>query len=66
MFIIDRFEGDWAVIEYNRKTFNLPRVLIPPEAVEGDAVIIKVSIDVELTAKLKKDVKDLAENLFKN
>jgi len=66
MFVIDRFEGDWVVIEYNRKTFNLPRDLVPPEAVEGDVIVIKASIDVEATAKLKKDVKELAGNLFKN
>lgn len=66
MYIIDRFENDRVVIEYGRKTFNLPRELIPHEAEEGDVVLIKVSIDVTATAKLKEKVKDLAGELFKD
>ncbi|BAF58747.1 MAG: DUF3006 domain-containing protein [Pelotomaculum sp.] len=66
MYIIDRFEGDWAVIEHNRKTFNLPRSLIPPEAMEGDVIIIKVSVDAEATARVKGEVKGLAGRLFKD
>lgn len=64
MYIIDRFEGVWAVIEFKRKTFNLPRLLVPPEAMEGDVLTIKVSVDAEATAKLKGDVKEIADNLF--
>ena len=64
MYIIDRFEGEWAVIEYNRKTFNLPRLLVPPEAVEGDILTIKISIDTRATAKIKGDVRSMADNLF--
>jgi len=66
MYIIDRFEGDWAVIEYNRKTFNLPRLLVPPEAVEGDILTIKISIDTRSTAKIKGDVRSMVDNLFKD
>lgn len=65
MYIIDRFENDWAVVEWKRRTFNLPRELIPPEAAEGDVVLIKVSIDTVATAKLKEEVKDMADELFK-
>lgn len=66
MYIIDRFEGDWAVVEYNRTTFNLPRELVPPEAVEGDVISITVTVDVDATAKLKEGVKNLADKLFKD
>lgn len=66
MFIIDRFEGDWVIVEYNRKTFNLPRTIIPPEAVEGDVIQIKISVDVNDTVKLKGDVKALADSLIKD
>jgi len=27
--IIDRFEGNWAVIEYGDKTFNFPKNFFP-------------------------------------
>lgn len=66
MYIIDRFEEDTVVIEYNRKTFNLPRELVPPDAMEGDVLLIKVSIDAGATAKLKDDVKKMAGELFKD
>lgn len=66
MYIIDRFEGNWAVIEYDRKTFNLPRQLLPPEALEGDVVTIAVSVDVKGTANVKEDITRLAHRIFKD
>lgn len=66
MYVIDRFEGEWAVIEYNRTTFNLPRALVPPGAMEGDVLVIKVSVDAGATARLKENVKELSDNLFKD
>ena len=66
MYIIDRFEGNWAVIEYERQTFNLPRKLLPPEALEGDVVAISISVDVKATATVKGDVTRLARQLFKD
>lgn len=42
MLIIDRFEGDFAVVEYKEgRTFNLPRSLLPPGAKEGDVLQLK-------------------------
>ncbi|HAE62740.1 MAG TPA: DUF3006 domain-containing protein, partial [Eubacteriaceae bacterium] len=34
--IIDRFEGNWVVIEYGEKFFNFPKELLPKHAKEGD------------------------------
>jgi len=34
MYIIDRFKGDWAIIESDRKTFKLPQDLVPQEDIE--------------------------------
>ena len=65
MFIIDRFEEDWVVLEFDRKTFQLPRQLVPPEAREGDVILIKVSVDADATSKLKKEINILANRLFK-
>ena len=65
MFIIDRFEEDWVVLEFDRKTFQLPRQLVPPEAREGDVILIKVSVDVDATSKLKEEIDILANRLFK-
>ena len=42
---IDRFEGDFAIVELEDKTFsNIPRIAIPLEAKEGS--VIDVTIDV--------------------
>lgn len=64
MLIIDRFEGDWAVIEFNQKTFNLPKSLLPKEAKEGDVIAISVSIDRKATSKRERNIKELADRLF--
>jgi len=66
VYIIDRFENNWVVVEYNRKTFNLPRELVPPEALEGDVISIKVSVDPMATARLKEDVAETAGKLFED
>ena len=66
MFIIDRFEDDWAVVEYNRKTFNLPRSLFPKDAKEGDVVEIKIRINKKETVKSKKSIESLADSLFED
>lgn len=62
--IIDRFEGDWAVIEYGEKFFNFPKELLPKEAKEGNVLKFDITIDIEETEKRKKAVEDLAKDLF--
>lgn len=62
--IIDRFEGDYAVVEIDKGNFvNLPKELVP-NAKEGDIVIIRV--DHEETNKRKEHVKDLMNQLFED
>ncbi len=65
MFIIDRFEGDWAIIEtQNRYTFNFPRFVLPPGAKEGDVISIQVGIDLVATKERAEKSKRLLDNLF--
>ena len=60
--IVDRFEGDYAVVEIAiGKCVNIPRVLVP-DAKEGD--IIKIEIEKKVTEKRKKSIKDLMNNVF--
>lgn len=60
--IVDRFEGDYAVVEVAiGKCVNIPRVLVP-DAKEGD--IIKIEIEKEETEERKKYIKDLMNNVF--
>ena len=64
MLVIDRFEGSWAVIEYGKRTFNLPRALLPENAKEGDLINLAVTIDQKGTITRKKSVDKLAGRLF--
>lgn len=65
MFIIDRFEGDWAIIETeNRHMFNLPRFLLPPGSKEGDVISLHVGIDIEATKERTEKSKRMLDNLF--
>ncbi|NLC07736.1 MAG: DUF3006 domain-containing protein [Syntrophomonadaceae bacterium] len=69
MFIIDRFEEGWAVIEAQQlaqNTFNLPRALIPAEAKEGDVLDIIITINQTATASRKQYLKQLTNELFKD
>lgn len=59
--IIDRFEGDFAVVELeDLSTVNLPKVLVPGSK-EGDIVTIEVSEDKQRHERIEK----LADSLFK-
>lgn len=64
MLIIDRFEEDWAVIEYDNQIFKLPRNLLPKTAQEGDVLNISISIDKEATSKRRKDSDSLLDDFF--
>ena len=60
--IIDRFEGEYAVVEISKNKFvNLPKELVP-DAKEGDVVCINV--DHKNTKKRKEHITDLMNHLF--
>lgn len=65
MLIIDRFESDFAIVEYESgKTFNLPRFLLPPEAREGDVITLTVKVDSSGTKERRKNIGRLMDDLF--
>lgn len=66
LLVIDRFEGDWGVVEYEDRTFNLPRRMLPPGIKEGDVVVFDVSVDDRATADRAREIEDLAGELFKD
>jgi hypothetical protein len=62
-YTIDRFEGNFAVVELENETFvNIPRSAIPSEAKEGD--VITVMVDKGETEKREKRIKELEGSLF--
>ncbi len=61
--IIDRFEGDYAVVEINKQNFvNIPIVLLE-NAKEGD--IVSIEVKKCETKKRKNKIENLMEDLFK-
>ncbi|MDR4173958.1 DUF3006 domain-containing protein [Bacillus nitratireducens] len=65
--IIDRFEGELAVIEINNSTIDVPKAKLPSAAKEGDVLIIEddtYTIDKNETDKRRREVQDLMDKLF--
>jgi len=67
--IIDRFEGDLAVVEFNDTMEDIPKTKLPKEAAVGDVLVFngdKITIDTKETAKLKQEIEDLMDELFED
>ncbi|WP_431188423.1 DUF3006 domain-containing protein [Caloranaerobacter azorensis] len=66
--IIDRFEGDYAVIELeNLEVINILKDNLPQNAKEGDVVVIKDNkyyIDIEETRRRNKQIEEFFKDLF--
>ena len=67
--IIDRFEGDLAVVEFDDEMKDIPKSKVPKEAHVGDVLIFdgdKITISNEETNTLKKEIDDLMDELFED
>jgi hypothetical protein len=64
MLIIDRIEEGWAIIEYERITFNIPLSLLPQDAKEGDVINMLVTVNESTTKSRSENIKALAKDLF--
>ena len=63
--IIDRFEGDCAVVELEEGVFvNMPKILLPNLAEEGDVIII--GIDEEETDRRRHRMDEMMGNLLED
>lgn len=62
--IVDRLEGDYAVIEYFDKILNLPKVFLPVEVREGDVLDVIIMLDDSETNKLKESIKELMDEVW--
>ncbi|MDO4562475.1 MAG: DUF3006 domain-containing protein [Clostridia bacterium] len=63
--IIDRFEGDFVVVELEDGNMaDMPATLVPKEAKEGD--VISIEIDEDDTAARKDRIEKLAAKLWKD
>lgn len=62
--IIDRFEGEYAIVEIEIGKFvNIPKILLP-NAKEGD--VVKIEIDKSETELQRKKIENLMERVFKD
>lgn len=66
MIIIDRFEGDFAVVEVDGQAMkDIPRTNIPANAQEGDVLKFVdglYEIDVEETKRIRDEVETLMKD----
>ncbi|MDF2841458.1 MAG: hypothetical protein K0Q99_2230 [Clostridia bacterium] len=69
-YVIDRFEGRYAVCEDEQgNMLHIERVRIPIGAKEGDVIFVSdtgVEIDLEVTKKRKANIEALAKELWKD
>ena len=63
MIILDRVEGDFAVLETNNGMINIPRSDLPAGAKEGD--VLKLVIDASATKVRKKRFDCRMNRLFR-
>ena len=61
-FIIDRFEENIAVVELGDNYYNIPKVLLPENAKEGD--VITTEINEKETKGKKSEARSLLDDLF--
>ena len=63
--IVDRFEGDFAVVELpSGQMINCPQALLPANAKEGS--IINITVDENATNAKLKEVTERMNKLFKD
>ncbi|MEH6949547.1 DUF3006 domain-containing protein [Bacillus sp. JJ634] len=67
--IIDRFEGDIAVIEFDDIMKDISKIKLPKEADVGDVLVFdgdRITIDTNEKVKLKQEIEDLMDELFED
>ncbi|RLL46617.1 DUF3006 domain-containing protein [Oceanobacillus piezotolerans] len=67
--IIDRFEGNIAVVEIDGMTKDYNKALFPKEASIGDVIEIegkKVTVLKNETEKLRKEIEDLMNDVWED
>lgn len=63
--IIDRFEGEFAIVELeNKKMVNLPILCVPTGAKEG--TVLMIDIDNVETEKRQERITELMNNIWKD
>lgn len=62
--IIDRFEGEYAIVETETGNFvNIPKILLPTSK-EGD--VVNIEINKTETEERKRHIQNLMNNIFED
>lgn len=61
-WIIDRFEEDFAVIECNGRTFDVPKNMLPTDLAEGD--VLDISLNKAETEQKRESANSRLKKLF--
>ncbi|MFJ7831853.1 DUF3006 domain-containing protein [Peribacillus sp. NPDC097284] len=67
--IIDRFEGEIAVIEFDEEMKDISKTSLPKGVKVGDVLLFNgesITIDKQVTKKLKKEIDELMDELFED
>ncbi|WP_214891375.1 DUF3006 domain-containing protein [Exiguobacterium sp. s142] len=68
--IIDRFEGDLAVVEFGEVMENIPKSRLPDTVKAGDVLWFyedgRVDVDVEEKRRLSKEIDELMDELWED
>lgn len=67
--IIDRFEGDIVVVEFDEEMKDIPITKLPKGVNVGDVLLFdgnKITIDKKETSKLKNEIDELMDELFED
>jgi len=64
--IIDRFEGDLAVLKLNGAEVLWPKTQLPSGMGEGDLIVFQILTDEESQKEKEQLAKDFINNLLKN
>lgn len=63
--IIDRFEGDFAVLSAETESHEILKKFIPEQAKEGDVIYITITSEAEETKDREGFAKDLLNEVLK-
>ncbi len=69
MLIVDRFEGDYAIIENEDEYYDVKKDRLPKDCREGDILILKnnvYTIDKKQTKLHKEFIRELQRSSFKD
>ncbi|MCR1934931.1 DUF3006 domain-containing protein [Clostridium tepidum] len=66
--IIDRFEGNFAVVELeDKKMININKNILPKKAKEGDVINIEedsITLNKKEGKKLKREIDEIIEDMW--